>query len=197
MAQPPAWLRHQAVEASARAMVSMTWKKVTGSVSIPFDERGSSRRNSRASCSLSSSAGGSRRVLSISFDAAATAGAHRLGARNHAPGRPQDRRKSGSACPRLRLSHRGRGSVQIGRDGQFAGRSARSTCPWSRFRRNNTPLRPSGTSSRDRRKAVGICGKRHVGLEVVAGAHDQGEADRPDDLADAAEAIGRAHAATS
>ncbi len=51
------------------AMVSMTWKKVTGSVSIPFDERGSSRRNSPASCSLSSSAGGSRRVLSISSEA--------------------------------------------------------------------------------------------------------------------------------
>ena len=36
MAQPPAWLRHQAVEASARAMVSITWKKVIGSVSMPF-----------------------------------------------------------------------------------------------------------------------------------------------------------------
>ena len=35
MAQPPAWLRHQAVEASARAMVSITWKKVIGSVSMP------------------------------------------------------------------------------------------------------------------------------------------------------------------
>jgi hypothetical protein len=54
-------------------MVSMTWKKVTGSVSSPFDERGNSRRNNPASCSLSSKAGGSRRVLSISFDAAPTA----------------------------------------------------------------------------------------------------------------------------
>ena len=71
MAQPPAWLRHQAVEASALAMVSMTWKKVTGSVSIPLVERGSSRRNSCASCSLSSRAGGNRRVSSISFEAAA------------------------------------------------------------------------------------------------------------------------------
>src|SRR5580658_8736415 len=34
----------------------------------------------------------------------------------------------------------------------------------------------------------------HVGFEVVAGAHDQGKAYRTDDLADAAEAIGRAHA---
>src|SRR5476651_1068556 len=74
MAQPPAWLRHQAVEPSARATVSMTWKKVRGSVSIPFEERGSSRRNSPASWSLSSKAGGSRRLLSISFEAAATAG---------------------------------------------------------------------------------------------------------------------------
>ncbi len=73
MAQPPAWLRHHAVEASARAMVSMTWKKVRGSVSIPFEERGSRRRNRPASCNLSSSAGGSRRVLSISSEAAATA----------------------------------------------------------------------------------------------------------------------------
>src|SRR5882757_7359138 len=74
MAQPPAWLRHQAVEASSWAMVSITWKKVTGSVSIPSDERGSSRRNSCASCSLSSRARGSRRDCSISFEAAATAG---------------------------------------------------------------------------------------------------------------------------
>src|SRR5476649_446072 len=74
MAQPPAWLRHHAVEPSARAMVSITWKKVTGSVSIPSDERGSNRRNSRASWSLSSKAGGSRRVFSISFEAAATDG---------------------------------------------------------------------------------------------------------------------------
>src|SRR5258705_9871676 len=54
-------------------MVSMTWKKVTGSVSIPSDERGSNNRNSRASCSLSSRATGSRRVRSISSDAAPTA----------------------------------------------------------------------------------------------------------------------------
>src|SRR5258708_12721968 len=73
MAQPPAWLRHQAVEPSAHATASITWKKVRGSVSIPFDERGSSKRNSPASCNLSSKAGGSRRVLSISSEAAATA----------------------------------------------------------------------------------------------------------------------------
>jgi hypothetical protein len=59
MAQPPAWLRHQAVEASPRAIVSITWKKVTGSVSIPFDERGSSRRNIPASCMASRTRGDS------------------------------------------------------------------------------------------------------------------------------------------
>src|SRR6185369_7273663 len=74
MAQPPAWLRHQAVEASARAMVSMTWKKVIGSVSMPPLVRGISRRNSFCSCSWSSSCGGRRRLASISSDAAATAG---------------------------------------------------------------------------------------------------------------------------
>ena len=74
MEQPPAWLRHQAVEASALAMVSMTWKKVTGSVSMPLDERGISRRNSRASCSLSRRAGGRRRFSSISSAAASTIG---------------------------------------------------------------------------------------------------------------------------
>ena len=87
MAQPPAWLRHQAVEASPRAIVSITWKKVTGSVSIPSDERGSSRRNSRASWSLSSSAGGSRRVSSISFEAASTS-ARRASAREITAGSP-------------------------------------------------------------------------------------------------------------
>src|SRR5258708_6475879 len=74
MEQPPPWLTHHAVEASPRAMVSITWKKVMGSVSMPFDERGISRRNSRASCSLSRSAGGRRRVFSISFEAASTTG---------------------------------------------------------------------------------------------------------------------------
>jgi hypothetical protein len=54
-------------------MVSITWKKVTGSVSIPFVERGNSRRKSCASWSLASNAGGSRRVLSISPEAAPTA----------------------------------------------------------------------------------------------------------------------------
>ena len=83
MAQPPAWLRHQAVEASARAMVSITWKKVTGSVSIPSDERGSSRRNSRASCSLSSRAGGSRRVLLDLVRGGRDRRPHGLGARDH------------------------------------------------------------------------------------------------------------------
>ena len=72
IAQPPAWLRHQAVEASACAIVSITWKKVTGSVSIPFDERGNKRRNSSASCNLSRTAGGSRRSRSIWSEAAAT-----------------------------------------------------------------------------------------------------------------------------
>src|SRR5216683_3049100 len=74
MEQPLAWLRHQAVLASPRAIVSITWKRVTGSVSSPFAERGSSRRNSRASCSLSSSAGGSRRLSSTSSEAASTNG---------------------------------------------------------------------------------------------------------------------------
>src|ERR1700681_2581199 len=34
----------------------------------------------------------------------------------------------------------------------------------------------------------------YVRLEIVAGTDDQGEAYRPDDLADAAKAVGRAHA---
>src|ERR1700749_2587178 len=37
----------------------------------------------------------------------------------------------------------------------------------------------------------------HVGLEVVAGAYDQRETYRPDDLADAAETIGRTHPGSS
>ena len=53
-------------------MTSITWKKVTGSVSIPFEERGSRRRNSSAACNWSSKAAGSRRLLSISSEAAAT-----------------------------------------------------------------------------------------------------------------------------
>src|SRR5258706_15903439 len=40
-------------------------------------------------------------------------------------------------------------------------------------------------------------GQRHVGFEVVVGAHDQSEPQWPDDLADAAKAIGRSHAGGS
>src|SRR5262249_8469507 len=72
--QPLAWLRHQAVLASALAIASMTWKKETGSVSMPSDERGIRSRNSWASCSLSSSGSGRRRLSSISSAAASTAG---------------------------------------------------------------------------------------------------------------------------
>src|SRR5690348_15433088 len=37
--------------------------------------------------------------------------------------------------------------------------------------------------------------ERHVRLQVVVGAYDQRQPDRAQDLADAAEAVGRAHAA--
>src|SRR6266851_8788611 len=87
MEQPLAWLRHQAVLASPRAIVSITWKRVTGSVSSPFAERGISRRNSRASCSFSSSAGGSRRLSSTSSEVASTTG-RRASAREITAGSP-------------------------------------------------------------------------------------------------------------
>ena len=51
-----------------------------GVTSSPPTERGSSSRNSRASCSADSSAGGRRRVRSISSDAAAIGGPQRAGA---------------------------------------------------------------------------------------------------------------------
>ena len=73
------------MDASALAMVSMTWKNVTGSVSIPLVERGSSSRNSCASCSLSSSAGGSRREVSISLGSCRDVGTHGLGPGDHRP----------------------------------------------------------------------------------------------------------------
>jgi hypothetical protein len=103
MAQPPAWLRHQAVEASPRAMVSMTWKKVTGSVSSPWIERGSSRRNSRASCSLSSSAGLRRRPSSISLDAASTTG-RSISAREITAGSPASSAEVGISVSKVRWS---------------------------------------------------------------------------------------------
>ena len=55
-------------------------KKVTGSVSIPLDERGSNRRNNCASCSLSSSAGGNRRVIFDVVRGRRDIGANGLGA---------------------------------------------------------------------------------------------------------------------
>src|SRR5258708_40082344 len=109
MEQPLAWLRHHAVLASARAMVSMTWKKVMGSVSIPFDERGSNRRNSRASCSLSRSVGGSRRLSSISFDAASTMG-RSASARETTAGSPARSAEDGISVSKAILFQRGQSS---------------------------------------------------------------------------------------
>src|SRR5882757_9109118 len=92
MEQPLAWLRHQAVLASARAMVSMTWKKVMGSVSIPFDERGSSRR-----------------LSSISFDAASTMG-RSASARETTAGSPARSAEDGISVSKAILFERGQSS---------------------------------------------------------------------------------------
>ena len=114
MAQPPAWLRHQAVEASALAMVSMTWKKVTGSVSIPSVERGNNRRNNCASCSLSSRAGGNRRVLRCRWkQPRCRRGGPRPG--RSPPGRPQDRQGLRSERSRPGLPYSGDHGVSPGR----------------------------------------------------------------------------------
>src|SRR5947209_6541403 len=192
MAQPPAWLRHQAVEASSRAMVSITWKKVTGSVSIPSDERGSSRRNSRASWSLSSKAAGSRRDASISLDAAATAG-RRASARMIRVGSPARSAEVGIVSVSKAILFGPLSWIRSGGDGQFLvdllDRLAPGLDSEEIIHRpgHQKPAAEIDERGRDLRQ-------RNVRLEVVAGTHDQREADRPDDLADAAEAVGRPHA---
>src|SRR5882757_4975299 len=190
MAQPPAWLRHQAVEASSWAMVSITWKKVTGSVSIPSDERGSSRRNSCASCSLSSRTGGRRRLSSISFEAAATAG-RTASARMITLRSPASSAEVGVIASKAVLVERCR--YKSGGDGQFLvdllDRFAPGLDSEEIIHRPGHQKPAAEIDERGRNLR-----QRDIGLEVVAGAHDQSEADRPDDLADAAEAIGRAHA---
>src|ERR1700712_3962954 len=191
MAQPPAWLRHQAGEASSWAMVSITWKKVTGSVSIPSDERGSSRRNSRASCSWSSRAGGSRRDASISFEAPATAG-RTASARMITVRSPASSAEVGVIASKAVLIEAW-SKDKSGGDGQFLfdllDRLAPGLDSEEIIHRpgHQKPAAEIDEGARNLRQ-------RNVGLEIVAGAHDQSEADRPDDLADAAEAIGRAHA---
>ena len=116
MAQPPAWLRHQAVLASPLEIASITWKKVIGSVSRPSKERGSSRRKSRASCSLSSSAGGSRRFSSISSAAASTIG-RIASAREITAGSPARSAEDGISVSKTILSL-----------GQSAAANSRSIC---------------------------------------------------------------------
>src|SRR5216683_2377689 len=192
MAQPPAWLRHQAVEASARAIVSITWKKVRGSVSIPFDERGSSSRNSPASWSLSSNAGASRRVLSISFDAASTA-ERTASAREITVWSPARSAEVAIGVSNSILFNFGRGRRQISREGKFLvdllDRLAPGLDPKEIIHRSGhqEPAAEIDQSRWNLRQG-------YVGLEIVAGADDQREAYRPDDLADAAEAVGRTHA---
>src|SRR5882672_10273318 len=190
MEQPLAWLRHQAVLASARAMVSMTWKKVMGSVSIPFDERGSSKRNSRASWSLSRSAGGSRRLSSISFDAASTMG-RSASARETTAGSPARSAEDGISVSKAILFERGQSSGC--RYAQFpvdlVDRLALGLQPKEIIDQPGHQ-EPAAEIKKRRRKLR----QRHVGFQVVAGSHDQGQSRRPDDLADAAEAIGRPHA---
>src|SRR5262245_15622221 len=65
IAQPAPWPRHQAVLASAPAMTSVTWASVVRCSSSPPSERGSSRRNRRASCSAATTSAGSARPVSI------------------------------------------------------------------------------------------------------------------------------------
>src|SRR5271156_2965153 len=172
-------------------MVSITWKKVTGSVSIPLEERGSSRRNSFASCKRSSKAGGSRRPLSISSAAAATteltAAARAI--RSWSPARSAEFATNVSIC--LRLPNPGGG--QIGGNGQFPvdllDRLAPGLQPEEIIDESGhqEPAAEIDERQRDLRQ-------RHVGLEVVVGTDDQRQPERADDLADAAETIGRAHA---
>src|SRR5262249_8943990 len=66
---------HQAVEASALASSSIAAMKATGELSPPRRERGTSMRNSRASCSASTISGGNSRPASMPAAAAASRGA--------------------------------------------------------------------------------------------------------------------------
>src|SRR5690242_20572897 len=191
MAQPPAWLRHQAVEASPRAMVSITWKKVMGSVSMPLDERGSRRRNIRASCSLSSRAGGSRRMSSTSFDVASTRGrsASACAITVWSPARSAEvgMSVSKSVLSECRLRAVG-GCHQLPVDLliRFApGFDAEEIIDHAGHQEPAAEVKERGRNLR----------QRHIGLEIVAGANDQRQPDRPQDLADAAEAVGRTHTA--
>ena len=120
-------------------------------------------------------------------------GADRLGTRDHGlvarkVGRSRNQRVQGQC-----LSHGGRGCGHIGRDGQFLvdllDRFAPGLDSEEIIHRpgHQEPAAEINEGCRNLRQ-------RHVGLEIIAGADDQGEADRPDDLADAAKAIGRAHA---
>src|SRR5438132_4792219 len=156
-------------------MVSITWKKVTGSVSIPFEERGSRRRNSSASCNRSSKAAGSRRLLSISSEAAATAEAT-AAARAitlRSPARSAALVTSVSTC--LRLPNPGR-RRQIGGNGKFSvdllDRFAPGLDPEDIIDEpgHQEPAAEIDERERDLRQ-------RHVGLEVVVGTDDQREAD--------------------
>src|SRR5712672_669785 len=179
-------------------MVSMTWKKVTGSVSIPSVERGSISRNSRASCSLSSRSGGSRRIVSIAFDAAATAGrtasARAITVRSPARSAEVAISVSKTMYPNLCLPNARRRQVQPVR--QFLVDLFDRLAPGfeaDEIIYDTGHQEPAAEIDEGRRNL----GQRHVGLEIIVGAHDQGKPHRSDDLANAAETIGRAHAGGS
>ena len=174
MAQPPAWLRHQAVEASARAMVSITWKKVIG---IGLDARSSgaacSRRNS---CCLMQLVEQRRRQAAAGprsrSTAAATAGRSGLGAGDHGRiagqlGGSRDQRVQAFA---LRRSVGGAG-------GQFAVDLLVRLAPGldaEEIIDHPGHQEPAAEIEESRRNLR----QRHVGLEVVAGPDDQGQPDR-------------------
>src|SRR5882672_6338736 len=172
-------------------MVSITWKKVTGSVSIPLEERGSRRRNNSASCRASSRAAGRRRSLSISLAAAATIG-RTASARAIMRGSPV---RVEEAALGIALGH------PLGADtGNERGR--RRELPVDLFDRLAPGFQPEEVIDRaghqepaaEIKEGQRDLRQRHIRLEIVAGADDQREPDRADDLADAAETIGRAHA---
>src|SRR5215468_4122385 len=172
-------------------MVSMTWKKVTGSVSIPLEERGSRRRNSSASCSRSSRGAGSRRSCSMSLAAAATKG-RTASARAMTPVSPS---RSKEAAIGMVLGHPlGANLVhEWGCGHQFPvdlldrlalGFDSKEVIDRAGHQEPAAEIEEGGRNLR----------QRHIRLEIVVGTDDQREPDRAEDLADAAKAIGRAHA---
>ncbi len=189
MAQPPAWLRHHAVEASPRAIVSITWKKVEG---IGLDPVRRARQQQAEQPRLVELVEQRGRQPARLLDLVRSGLDGRLGRPRHARSR-QGRRRD-SAADGINVSK----TIPFERVVHQAVASSLSICsdrPALGFQPEEAidhpgHQEPAAEIEKGRRNLAAAARRASGSCSTRRSARGSGA----DDLADAAEAVGRAHA---